>query len=287
MPSTVPCNPAPGRRLIIMRTDTQTLPAGSFLAFDGLVPHHPSMPPSGPNMAWKRRTTLSPAGELDSRPTSSASSETGSDVERERGLRGFLRSVMGGSKARAKSRGPPPPAVSKRLSIASSPSSAPSPSPALPDGLARSVTGETQASRLQTPGTLPGNNDSQAPAPAPAPAPAKFRSFCFKFSLEFNPKHQGPGALRLVPPRLPKAAQAYVLSQSSEISSPSYMFQPVRPTSRAEGHCKYAGRALAEWAMVVSECQSFFDRRKNEGAPEDKYVETPQLAVEVMTKKVG
>lgn len=47
---------------------------------------------------------------------------------------------------------------------------------------------------------------------------------------------------------------------------------------------KYAGRALAEWAQIVTECDSFFSRRRNEGVPCDKMVETPTLGVESFRK---
>jgi hypothetical protein len=47
---------------------------------------------------------------------------------------------------------------------------------------------------------------------------------------------------------------------------------------------KYAGRALAEWAQIVSECDSFFARRRDEGVPCDRMVETPTLGVESFRK---
>ena len=47
---------------------------------------------------------------------------------------------------------------------------------------------------------------------------------------------------------------------------------------------KYAGRALAEWAHIVSECDSFFARRRDEGVPCDRNVETPTLGVESFRK---
>ncbi|CAL5872541.1 uncharacterized protein PFLUO_LOCUS6805 [Penicillium psychrofluorescens] len=47
---------------------------------------------------------------------------------------------------------------------------------------------------------------------------------------------------------------------------------------------KYAGRALAEWAHIVSECDSFFARRRDEGVPADRMVETPTLGVETFRK---
>ena len=36
--------------------------------------------------------------------------------------------------------------------------------------------------------------------------------------------------------------------------------------------------------IVVGECQSFFDRRKNEGVSENKLVETPAMGVEVFRR---
>jgi hypothetical protein len=39
----------------------------------------------------------------------------------------------------------------------------------------------------------------------------------------------------------------------------------------------YCGRALAEWSVVVNECHLFFERRKAEGVPGNRYVETPLL----------
>lgn len=47
---------------------------------------------------------------------------------------------------------------------------------------------------------------------------------------------------------------------------------------------KYVGRALAEWAQIVSECDSFFARRRDEGVPCDRMVETPTLGVESFRK---
>lgn len=55
------------------------------------------------------------------------------------------------------------------------------------------------------------------------------------------------------------------------------------PDSQLVGS-KYAGRALAEWALVVSECDNFFQRRRDEGVPSDKMVEVPALSVESFRK---
>ncbi|CCU75445.1 hypothetical protein BGHDH14_bgh05178 [Blumeria hordei DH14] len=42
----------------------------------------------------------------------------------------------------------------------------------------------------------------------------------------------------------------------------------------------YKGRALAEWASVVGECNSFLERRRSEGVPSLRWVEVPTLGVE-------
>ncbi|KAI6246466.1 hypothetical protein HI914_05617 [Erysiphe necator] len=42
----------------------------------------------------------------------------------------------------------------------------------------------------------------------------------------------------------------------------------------------YKGRALAEWAIVVGECNGFLERRRNEGVPNLKLIEVPILGVE-------
>ncbi|KAL1913266.1 hypothetical protein Sste5344_000814 [Sporothrix stenoceras] len=63
------------------------------------------------------------------------------------------------------------------------------------------------------------------------------------------------------------------------------VIQPVEP----KGHdallrAKYAGRALAEWSLVVNECNSFIDRRRDEGIYGLKDVEVPTLGVEGMRR---
>lgn len=42
----------------------------------------------------------------------------------------------------------------------------------------------------------------------------------------------------------------------------------------------YCGRALAEWTVLVSECHMFFERRKAEGVPGNRWVETPLLGAD-------
>lgn len=276
VPSTIPCNPAPGRRLLIIRTDTAVPSGGSFLAFDGFAPPNPSALDT-PGVPWKRHTTLSPVVELDSRPNSVTSSDTDSDVEKERGVRGFLRSILGGSssssRAALKSREPSP-RVFNRLSVASVASALP-----VANTLIRSATDDPRA-RSQSPSSSDMSGNTMPSGP-------RHRSCSFKFSLECYAKQHGLGPMRHIPPRLPAAAQAYVQSQSTmDANSPLLMSRAVEPVgATGKTYAKYAGRALAEWAVIVIECQSFFERRKNEGAPDNRHVETPTLGVEVLSSK--
>jgi hypothetical protein len=67
-------------------------------------------------------------------------------------------------------------------------------------------------------------------------------------------------------------------------SGAGYVPPPVvraeRPTGVFASGAVYAGRALAEWSMVVSECNSFVDRRRDEGILGLNDVEVPTLSVE-------
>ncbi|CAK7214250.1 hypothetical protein SCUCBS95973_002074 [Sporothrix curviconia] len=81
-------------------------------------------------------------------------------------------------------------------------------------------------------------------------------------------------------------------SYSSDESGGSFDFerermlvQPTEPKDHeAMMRAKYAGRALAEWGLVVSECNSFIDRRRDEGVYGLKDVEVPSLGVEGMRR---
>ncbi|KAK8082106.1 hypothetical protein PG996_000887 [Apiospora saccharicola] len=52
-----------------------------------------------------------------------------------------------------------------------------------------------------------------------------------------------------------------------------------KPSSHLERGAKYSGRALAEWSLVVAECNSFIDRRRDEGVPDLQEVEVPSLGM--------
>ncbi|GJN73085.1 hypothetical protein PLICBS_007161 [Purpureocillium lilacinum] len=58
----------------------------------------------------------------------------------------------------------------------------------------------------------------------------------------------------------------------------------VKPVGMYARNAIYSGRALAEWSQVVNECNSFMDRRKEEGVARLADLEVPQLGVEGFRK---
>ncbi|KAJ8129250.1 hypothetical protein O1611_g4383 [Lasiodiplodia mahajangana] len=62
------------------------------------------------------------------------------------------------------------------------------------------------------------------------------------------------------------------------------LVSPVEPTGSFARTVKYAGRALAEWSLVVAECNSFIERRREEGILGLQDVEVPVLGVEGFRK---
>lgn len=64
------------------------------------------------------------------------------------------------------------------------------------------------------------------------------------------------------------------------------LVNPIRPTGSSARSVKYAGRALAEWGLVVAECNSFVERRREEGVLGLQDVEVPTLSVEGF-RKIG
>ena len=257
-PPTNPCNPAPSRRLLIIRTDPQASSTRTFLSFDGLVGPKPSTNGTAP--ASKRASMISQI-ELDPRPDSSMSMMSSADSETEprgRGLGGFFKNLIGSksrnnSENRAKS--------STRQGT----------TPEKVDTLVRSATEDLH------------NLKKAGDAAPPVPQTMQVLNFTFKFSLEYQPSAKPLPPMRLLPPRLPLPAQQLLQSHSHNVDLQRFM-QPIEPTGESRSYARYCGRALAEWTVVLGESQSFFERRKFEGIPSNKYVETPMLGVEVFKR---
>jgi hypothetical protein len=300
LPSTSPCNPAPGRRLLIVRTDPLFSQArGSFLSFEGIVSQHAA--------SFKRNSTVSlsdiTSGELR-RPESTGSSGTSDsdpEVDEKVGKKwGLLRTIIGTTKQQHRNQSPSPRRKGNERA-----SSVPR------DNAPPRSSGSNTAVTINGVPPRPVSNGSSLHHPLQP----NHRVFSFKFSLEWvdrlDRRLQVPGPMRIQPPRLPLAAQRLLdasrpKSHSSLSSmdpsatvggvSGSYGIDPsggegkgieargTEPTGDARASAKYSGRALAEWTLIVGECQSFFDRRKTEGVPADRWVETPSLGVEAFKK---
>lgn len=248
LPSTTACNPAPGRRFLIIRNDNPMVTnAGPFLSFDGVVQSPMSKRLSSP---------LNPVPEADARPLSAASTDSQDFPEENASTKGrwnILRSFISGA---PKSKSPDPPRKDKENAKSSNTSSSKS------------------ANETATNGKNANGDMSSPPAPT-------HRSYSFRFSLEWVDKRFGQyQPMRLYPPRLPLPAQVLLQSRGINIAA----VDSSRPTGPAVTSSRYAGRALAEWTFVSHECQNFFDRRKNEGVPSNKLVETPTLAVEAFRR---
>ncbi|KAH7380084.1 hypothetical protein BKA66DRAFT_512859 [Pyrenochaeta sp. MPI-SDFR-AT-0127] len=250
-PSTQACNPAPGRRFLIIRNDNPvTTSNGPFLSFDGVVQNPNQRKPSP-------TSTLSKAEARPSSPMSTDSQDF-PDEDVGKGKWNMLRSFIGGgSKQSTKSKSPAPAVKSKENANK------------LPN-----VNGTKTSSEAPS-------QDKPTASETQTPAPTSHRSYNFRFSLEWVDKRFGTYQnMRLQPPRLPLPAQ--LLLQQKEINVDPV--SPNRPTGAAATSSTYAGRALAEWTFVSHECQNFFDRRKSEGVPTNRQVETPSLNVEAFRR---
>ena len=266
-PATNPCNPAPSRRLLIIRTDPLLTAPGKFLSFDGIV--EPRTITDATPMALKRSSTISSISnvmELRTRPDSSLSvSSDSTDMEpRGRTIGGFIRNLIGsGSKSRAKSQSRSP----------AKPAAEVPPIPQ-PGNLLRAATDEFHGP------TQPSAPPTNAPAAQQTPP---FQPYSFKFSLEYHSNARPLPPMRLLPPRVPLPAHQMLQTYSPKVQTPT-LPKPLKPEGDSVAQAKYSGRALAEWAVVLGECQSFFERRKSEGVPGARFVETPALGVEVFRR---
>jgi hypothetical protein len=68
---------------------------------------------------------------------------------------------------------------------------------------------------------------------------------------------------------------------------PDLIVIPSKPTGSFVQASTYIGRALAEWSWIVAECNSFVDRRRDEGVLGLNDVEVPSLGVEGFRKPGG
>lgn len=254
LPSSVPCNPAPGRRLLIVRNDFQAPAANIFLGFDGIPPATGTT--TATSTPFKRHSTITAPA-----PEPSLQDQAATKDARKRW------SILG--------KPAPQPASS---SAPVTPSSSP------PKDLDE-VRRETASSRTSRPQLQRSGSSATRTRSEP---PASYKTYCFKFSLEWSQHfdrnvHRTNHAMRIVSPRLPNPAQACI---SARVPGTGIEVKPSPPGKDTEG-LKYCGRALAEWSIIVGECNNFIERRRMEGVPGLKFVEVPLLGVDGFRKFGG
>ena len=260
MPSSAPCSPAPGRALVIIRTDSQPLPPSAFSTFDkflsqGLLnqstPYHKqssvlsSMPaPDNPQSSSKKRWSLlrnmlQPFGSSPGNTRPGEVTPPQSPAEKAAEL-GSLDASLQGSGSRPAT--PPHQAFSFKFSL------------------------EFVDARPNL-----ANKNRRIVAPL-LPTNAQKLIDERRTSIEGS----SDGSARSRP-----SSSSNTPSKSSTQSStkPSHV-SPRKPVGRDLETARYSGRALAEWQQVLMECRNFYTRRKQEGVPKDSQIETPVMGVE-------
>ncbi|KAJ5773922.1 hypothetical protein N7457_008818 [Penicillium paradoxum] len=288
--SSAPCSPAPGRRIIIIRCDNHVSPVNLFVSFDRVVPPVPSdqlmshrrtgssdstdsnNPP--PKKRWGLFKSMfgssSTARSGDGASSSSDESETGaSDItvtadskcmdDHEKTPTNNMDEIIRPKTPHQPfffkfslewSDRPPYPTKNKRLFP-----------PCLP------VASQLHVEHRRSPDKSEYDTASENPAQ----------------SFENDEQEQDPE-----PPTTTEATPTQPISDTWP-RTPTTKDSPLPqlPSLISYDHLvpsKYAGRALAEWAHIVSECDSFFARRRDEGVPTDRMVETPTLGAENFRK---
>jgi len=237
-----PCLPVPGRRYLIVKTETPPNSTLLLSAFDDSLPSSPVGATSREKaLIWTSPGTLATQVE-------EAGQESGSS------LRGLFRGIMGSTRKHLD------PGTTTRTQVES-------PDLDIPIGDQSSAEKWTQ---LDDP-SIKSHHLNEMPIQ------------CFKFSLEHIGKagsNKRGFNLRFLAPRLPVAAQKWL-----DLSPQPIQTGQIRQIRGERGiYRKYACCALAEWMLVVTECQNFIDRRKHDGVLYDEQVETPSLQVEPFKK---
>lgn len=271
-PSTAPCYPAPGRRLLIIRNDNQAPVANLFLGFDGLMSSSVAREAS-----FKRQSSLLARFDAAEGESPKLTSDGPSTPSKKRWT--FMGKMLPGS-----------------FSAATDPDIQSKP-PLSPTRTLEDARRETALARTRPPmHSKKSSSDSETP-----PTTSAYRAFSFKFSLEWSQHFEKPLAgggvsrngvgvnmgpeRRITSPKLPSTAQNNI----DNFPNVNKEVLPKDPRSSVSGlemamGATYAGRALSEWAIISQECNNFVDRRLKEGVPSTKWVEVPTLGVEGFRK---
>lgn len=259
-PSTAACSPAPGRRLFIVRNDVQPASSGAFLSFEGIL----SSVATAKVNPYERHSTRDPFAQIDGPVDGGRSSHAGKKRW------SLFNSILPTSNS-AKDPSQTSSAIERSWPTSKTDTTTGSPP---------RRTGSIAGPRGTKSGS--GQGDARYPSSSGSGATPSHQALSFKFSLEWIDRESSPTGMerRLHPPKLPLPAQLALPSRPSKMSGNT----PLKPEGAAVGPSKYAGRALAEWAMLIGECQNFFERRRAEGVPTYQMVETPTLGVDPFRK---
>ena len=117
---------------------------------------------------------------------------------------------------------------------------------------------------------------------AESPKSHLFQPHSFKFSLEWIGDETSPfGKERqLQRPQLPGTPPNWLERPNID----TLELKPSQAQGAAVNVGKYAGRALAEWDLVLAEFKVFSERRRTEGVPNQTQIETPTLGVETFRR---
>lgn len=295
--SSAPCTPAPGRRIIIIRCDNQMSPVNLFVSFDRVVPPTPS----GQAMAHRR---------------SDSSDSNGSDSQPSKKRWGILRAMFGNSSTSGNRStesiggGSSSDESESGADLTVMPESKcleehePTPNTSM-DDLIRPKTPHqpfffkfslewmdrpqwpTKNKRLFTPCLPVASQLHVQHRRSPAKSITEFDTASEGTSTTGNTLDENPSEISTDKDIVPEPVLAPVPEPYTRTATTKNSPLPELPSSPAFDHLvpsKYAGRALAEWAHIVSECDSFFARRRDEGVPTDRMVETPTLGVDSFRK---
>ncbi|RDW86363.1 DUF1765 domain-containing protein [Aspergillus mulundensis] len=277
--SSAPCTPAPGRRIIIIRCDNPMSPSNLFMSFDRVLP--PSVPKQATNSNGSKADGLSEAQNLPKKRWN------------------ILKAVFGASKFNDDlspttssddsdtTVSDPPAAGEKGPDVSWLGVNAPS-EPQRPKTPHQPFTFKFSLEWMDRPQWPSKNKRLYTPSlPVASQLHLQLRRSTLKSEdsdatsddttdsgAEENPEKGTPGL----------DMKQNVTGIDVETKKTSKKNDLTAAADDKIASSKYAGRALAEWAQIISECDSFFSRRRDEGVPNDRMVETPTLGVEGFRK---
>ncbi|KAJ3559555.1 hypothetical protein NPX13_g9515 [Xylaria arbuscula] len=319
-PSTAPSFPTPGKRFMIIRTEVPTLQSGFIAGFDS-IPTSPRQDMSGapptdfdsiapfdpnPEPISATKKTWSIFGKIF---TSTANTGNNDDLE-----------TLRRETAAARTSAARPPQISTNITsptVSDADSIGSSPTFEATQYLFKFILSWNNAgtmpppNRILTRPRLPspaqswiimkGQGNSPPPMAGP-PAPTRAVSGGSLQGLVNSARNADALEVPTSPttsPKLPDEQNSmgqFSFSDLHEDDMPlraaaglnkENLVNPVRPSGSSARSVKYAGRALAEWGLVVAECNSFVERRREEGVLGLHDVEVPSLGVEGFRKLSG